>query len=181
MLSSFTWDDAKVHANNFSQYFKNIICLLKTKPIPLVDFAWRLIKPPSFIRRIRDFSLNVYRRFRLSKTFDHCNVPKLLVLMNYHLECWKTVQSSFPVLYVSSSIYHLKAVWYLVLGRLPKLCHSINLEMQTCWKIVDLYQFCRYCQSLLKKLCTSNSWIILKRISYWIIVNMVSGSIVQLN
>ena len=45
-LSLLSRDDAKVRANSFSNYFKNVIRTLKTKAFPLVDFAWRFIKPP---------------------------------------------------------------------------------------------------------------------------------------
>ena len=38
-LSSLSRDDAKVCANSFSSYFKNVIRTLKTKAFPLVDFA----------------------------------------------------------------------------------------------------------------------------------------------
>jgi hypothetical protein len=47
MLSSLSRDNSKVRVNSFSNYFKNVICSLKTKAIPLVDFAWRYIKPLS--------------------------------------------------------------------------------------------------------------------------------------
>ena len=46
-MSSLSRDDAKVRANSFRSYFKNVIRTLKTKAFPLVDFAWRFVKPPS--------------------------------------------------------------------------------------------------------------------------------------
>ena len=45
-LSSLSRDDAKACANSYSSYFKNVIRTQKTKAFPVVDFAWRFIKPP---------------------------------------------------------------------------------------------------------------------------------------
>ena len=113
---------------------ENVIRTMKTEAIPLVDFVWRFIKPPSAKTGNRSIFKCVSRvqTERDLQTLQRTKATGIDELPHaMPKDCTRYI-SRFFLCYSTFSTCQSKPAQYLVSGRLHKFYQFKNLGTQTC-------------------------------------------------